>query len=125
MGARAQVYIKDNGVYLYTHWGSGRIVEDVQTALTSPAGLARLNDPDYLARIIFDVMTGVDADVETGFGIGTKPMGVLDYLVTVDCQHREVTVTEYRWNDEKREEEAVNHRFDLNQFVNAVTDGWR
>lgn len=83
MGARAQVLIEEEGVYLYTHWGSGTIKEDVQRALDSERGKARKDDPEYLARIIFEEMIGDERGSETGFGIGTSEHGDIDILVTV------------------------------------------
>src|SRR4051794_39693025 len=92
MGARAQVLIQDEGVYLYTHWGSGSIVDDVRQALKSEAGRNRVDDPEYLARIIFDVMKDGDTTGETGFGIGTSRHGDIDVLVTVNCDKRTVAI---------------------------------
>jgi hypothetical protein len=84
MGARAQVLIKETGVYLYTHWGSGTIKEDVQNALNSPQGKNRLNDPEYLTRIIFEHLIGDERNTETGFGIGTEIHGDIDTLIVVN-----------------------------------------
>lgn len=93
MGARAQVLIEDTGVYLYTHWGSGSIIEDVRDALNSEAGRARQNDPEYLGRIIFDVMKDGETDVETGFGIGTKAHTDLDFApIAINCSNRSIRV---------------------------------
>lgn len=88
MGARAQVKINDTGVYLYTHWGAGKIVEDVQEALSRRA---RWSDPEYLARIIFDQMKGADMS-ELGFGIGTGEHGDIEMLITIDTKEQLVTV---------------------------------
>ena len=89
MGDRAQVHIKDEGVYLYTHWGGYKIVEDVRAAL---ANHWRWNDPEYLARIIFEEMIGDQRGTETGFGIGTEKHGDVDLVVDVDCENQTVTV---------------------------------
>lgn len=89
MGARAQVKIEDTGVFLYTHWGSGEIVEDVRTVIRR--GL-RLNDPEYLARIVFDQMTLGRQGSETGAGIGTSQHGDIDILVTIDTEKKTVRV---------------------------------
>lgn len=91
MGARAQVKIQDTGVFLYTHWGSGEIVDDVRTAIRQGK---RLDDPEYLARIIFDRMKRFSKSSETGFGIGTGQHGDIDILVSVDCSSQRVTLTE-------------------------------
>jgi hypothetical protein len=91
MGARAQVKIEDTGVFLYTHWGAGEIVEDVRTVIRRGK---RLSDPEYLARIIFDQMTLGDQGNETGAGIGTSQHGDIETLVTVDTRTKTVEVTD-------------------------------
>lgn len=88
MGARAQVHIKDTGVYLYTHWGSGRLESDVRTAL---AKKRRWDDSEYLTRIIFDVMKGNDHG-ETGFGISTSKHEDIELLITIDCDTELISV---------------------------------
>lgn len=91
MGARAQVHIKDTGVYLYTHWGAGRIFEDVAEAIQKNW---RWDDPEYLTRIIFDCMKRSDIEGETGFGIGTGQHGDIERLVVVDCKNKQVSFNE-------------------------------
>ena len=91
MGARAQVKIADTGTFLYTHWGSGEIVDDVRKALSRRQ---RWGDPEYLARIIFDQMVGSQQGTETGFGIGTSQHGDIDILVEVNCDKKTVTETD-------------------------------
>lgn len=110
MGARAQVKIKDTGVYLYTHWGSGSIAENVQDALSRRE---RWNDPEYLARIIFDQMTVGQAGGSTGFGIGASQHGDIEVLITVDTENQLVTVTEIY------EKQENTHTFA--DFVDLVT----
>ncbi len=89
MGARAQVKIQDTGVFLYTHWGAGEIQEDVRTVIRRGK---RLNDPEYLARIIFDQMTLGQQGQDIGAGIGTQEAGDIEVLVTVDTERKLVTV---------------------------------
>lgn len=89
MGARAQVKIQDTGVFLYTHWGSREIVEDVRTVIRRGE---RLDDPEYLARIVFDQMTLGQQGSEIGAGIGTSQHGDIEILVTIDTEKRTVTV---------------------------------
>lgn len=89
MGARAQVKIQDTGVFLYTHWGAGEIQEDVRTVIRRGK---RLNDPEYLARIIFDQMTLGQQGQDIGAGIGTQEAGDIEVLVTVDTERKTVTV---------------------------------
>lgn len=84
MGARCQVSIKEKEshtpVYLYSHWGSGSIKEDVRIAL---ARNQRWDDYEYLTRILFDGMKGTDTTSETGYGIGTGEHGDIDILVEI------------------------------------------
>ena len=89
MGARAQVKIQDTGVFLYTHWGAGEIVEDVRTVIRRGK---RLDDPVYLARIIFDQMTMGQQGSEAGAGIGTSQHGDIEVLVSIDCAMKQVSV---------------------------------
>jgi hypothetical protein len=100
MGARAQVLIKDEGVYLYTHWGAEELGDDVIKAIKSEAGKGRWDDPEYLARIIFDCMKGDDITGETGFGIGTKEHSDIECLVTVDCAKRAIKIDRSMYGDD-------------------------
>lgn len=93
MGARAQVKIQDTGVFLYTHWGSKQIVQDVRTVIKWGK---RLDDPEYLARIVFDQMTLGQQGSETGAGIGTSQHGDIEILVTIDTEKQTVTVDDIR-----------------------------
>ena len=83
MGARAQVYIESEGVYLYTHWGAGEIESLVNRVMETPKAKNRRNDGEYLARIIFCEMIKDDIDGETGYGIGTIMHGDIELLVTI------------------------------------------
>ena len=87
MGARTQVYIKDTKVYLYSHYDSFEIETIVAKALSKRW---RWDDPEYLARIIFDAMIGDSFGEETGYGIGTQQHGDIDNLVTIDCEEQTV-----------------------------------
>ncbi len=89
MGARAQVKIEDTGVFLYTHWGSKEIVEDVRTVIRRGK---RLNDPEYLARIVFDQMTLGEQGSDIGAGISTSQHGDNDILVTINTEKKTVRV---------------------------------
>ena len=93
MGDRGQVFVKrfggEDGVYLYTHWGATTLPQDVEKAI---AKRWRWNDPDYLARIIFDVMTEDSHGEETGYGIGIQEAGDIWRLITVDCKAQTIRV---------------------------------
>jgi hypothetical protein len=92
MGDRGQVLIKDEGIYLYTHWGATELTETVRRAM---AKRRRWDDPEYLARIIFDEMIGKEQGQETGFGISKNKHGDVWKLITVDCKPQKVTVEEH------------------------------
>lgn len=90
---RAQVKIEDTGVFLYTHWGSEELPTILQNVLGSDIGKSRSQDPEYLARIIFEAMIeNGSASKETGFGIGTSEHGDLEYpAIKVNCEKQTVT----------------------------------
>jgi len=86
MGDRGQVLIEDSGVYLYTHWGASNLGSLVKSAISEGK---RWNDPEYLARIIFDYMKqGRDARKGdyTGYGIRTERNGDIWRLIKVNCE---------------------------------------
>ena len=82
MGDRVQVHFTETGVWLYSHWDGDNAIEDVRRAL---AKKWRWDDPEYLARIVFDEMTDGRMD-ETGYGIGTKQHGDVDRVVEIDTE---------------------------------------
>ncbi len=89
MGNRGQVLIEDEKIYLYTHWGAEDIVSDVSMALSRHQ---RWDDPEYLARIIFDELSGNEKGEETGFGIGTSQHTDIEKLVIVNCGDKKVII---------------------------------
>ena len=102
MGDRGQVLIEDLGVYLYTHWSASDLVETTRRAL---AKKWRWDDPEYLARIIFDEMKGDDRS-ETGFGIGTQKHEDVWRLVLVNCSTKTVTVQKCNFETEPKTEKS-------------------
>ena len=88
MGTRAQVFIKDTGIYLYQHWDGDGLFQIVKDAIAKGW---RWNDEEYLTRIIFCEMVKDDIGGETGFGIGNSQHGDIEYLITVDCEKQTVT----------------------------------
>ena len=87
MGTRAQVLIKDTGVYLYQHWDGDGLFQIVKDAIAK--GL-RWNDEEYLTRIIFSEMIKNDIAGETGYGIGTEQHGDIEFLVEISCKDQQV-----------------------------------
>lgn len=104
MGDRAQVLIKDTGVYLYTHWNAHKLQETVKKAL---AKMWRWDDPTYLTRIIFcEMVKGYEME-ELGFGIGTKMQGDIRLLITVDSNQRTVIAEDGK-------------KYTFNEFIDGV-----
>jgi hypothetical protein len=71
MGDRGNIVIRyedGSDIYFYSHWGGTELPRTLAEALNSTAGRARWNDEPYLARIIFDHVTGLEGG-ETGYGI--------------------------------------------------------
>lgn len=101
MGDRSQIAIKEYGekakVFLYGHWmGDPRPI--LQEALKKNQ---RWDDNEYLARIIFDVMTEGMHGEETGFGIGTRKHGDIEHPIPVlDCEKQTITWIKGEYSDE-------------------------
>ena len=89
MGDRGQVLIDDTGVYLYTHWGASDLEAAVREAIGKKQ---RWDQPEYLARIIFDCMVERSGGEETGFGVGRKDASDAWLLVKIQCFARRVVV---------------------------------
>lgn len=99
MGSRAQVKIlmDDSSIYLYTHWGAEEIEATVKKAI---AKKWRWDDPEYLARIIYDEMLDGETGNETGFGIGVSEHGDIEKLIIVDSSEQKITVRDtYKKNE--------------------------
>ena len=69
MGERGNIAVEQDGttIYFYTHWRGHAVQHILASALEK--GMARWDDPPYLARIIFGELTKVAQDETTGFGI--------------------------------------------------------
>ncbi|NQT91472.1 MAG: hypothetical protein HQ559_01830 [Lentisphaerae bacterium] len=101
MGCRGQVKVVDdkgNAVFLYTHHGAEELASVVADVIQSGA-YGRLDDEEYLARIIFDEMKFKDAPRDTCFGIGTQIHTDIEVLVVVDVGKQELTVDRSMWGD--------------------------
>lgn len=84
MGDRGHIVIEQPrdqpAVVLYTHRSANGLPHLLAQALGKEA---RWNDPEYLARIIFDQISN-DASETTGAGIGTELQGDAWRVITVD-----------------------------------------
>lgn len=93
MGDRGNIKVYQNdenntAVYLYTHWRGSEIYGILKKAL---AKKWRWDDPAYLTRIIFDVMTEGDHGEETGFGISTSVCDNEHTIIGVNCEKQQVS----------------------------------
>lgn len=114
MGSRGQVYMRDTGVYLYTHWSADELVEKVRAALSKRW---RWDDPEYLTRIVFCQMVRAVEDLETGYGIGTHLHDDIWRLVELDCSEERVRVFDVGLDDKERK--CVLER-SFEDFVNGA-----
>ena len=90
MGDRGQVLIEDEGVYLYTHWEAGSLIEMVKRAIAKGW---RWHDPEYLVRIIFCEMIKGNEKGESGFGIGTQLHSDNNcQLIKVNCEKQTICI---------------------------------
>jgi hypothetical protein len=96
MGDRGNIAInqwgKDGPVVLYTHWSGSSIKETAARALDSKAGRTRWSDNEYLARIVFDVLTEGDHGGATGYGISTSLCDNEHPIVVIDPNSQRVAV---------------------------------
>lgn len=86
---------QDSRVYLYTHWEGGNLHYILADALNSPEGRNRWDDPDYLARIIFEHMISKSDNKETGFGIAPYQMDYNHPNIVVDLVRKTVNGMTY------------------------------
>jgi hypothetical protein len=91
MGDRGNIGIRSNEgkdtVWFYTHWRGSEIADVARKAL---AKRWRWNCPDYLARIVFDVLTDGEQGMETGCGIGVQPGDNSYAFLVIDCDKQAV-----------------------------------
>ena len=89
MGDRGNVQLSyDDGseIYIYAHWHGSVLAQRVRSAL---AKKWRWDDPQYLARIIYDEVVGDEFGEETGFGLSTE-IGDGDVRITVLMDQQKV-----------------------------------
>lgn len=92
MGDRAQIAIKtdkNGSVFLYSHWDGAEIFPKLKKSLLR--GDERHNDPEYLARIIFDDLVNGSKGT-SGYGISTSRHTDIEHLIpVVDCDTQEIS----------------------------------
>jgi hypothetical protein len=93
MGDRANVYFKQAGVCLYTHWCGSELAVDVRNALRR--GKDRWSDFQYLTRIVFCTMVNADIMGTTGYGITHEPQDNERAIIVVNEERMEVSLMYY------------------------------
>jgi len=93
MGNRANVLIKQGAeqVCLYTHWNGDDLPRTLQNAFIR--GESRLNDFQYLTRIVFcEMLAGTNPGSLTGYGISQVPHDGNDHIITVNVDAQTVQI---------------------------------
>lgn len=98
MGDRANVYIHEDerpGVYLYTHWDGTELPNLVKEALLTDRAKRRINDAQYLTRILIEevIARAGDYGSELGWGVSAEIGDGDDRIVDVNVGYSETTVT--------------------------------
>jgi len=85
MGERTEIFLINDGIYLYSHWDS---LEDLRMILKSALirGKERWTDKPYLNRIIFSEMIKKEIMELTGYGISSDSIGDSRIVVNVEKQ---------------------------------------
>jgi hypothetical protein len=81
-------------LYLYSHWGAGSWLKDLQDALSKASG--RFNDNSYAVRIATSQLIGEQWNETTGYGFSVNTIGDsdVDFAPIVDFKHDSVSVYE-------------------------------
>lgn len=96
MGCRGQIKIEETGVFLYTHWGAKTLANDLRNILKLDIAQNRIDDPEYLTRIIFSNLIKKDINGECNFGIGTSEIGDIEILITLDARNDVISIEDFR-----------------------------
>ena len=116
MGDRGNIGIEHpdgNFIWLYGHWAGAVMPGILQSTLRS--GARRIDDPDFLTRIIFQALVGDDKS-DRFYGIGTQPCG--------DGDHPRLVL---RWDKRARRYNQVerwNHCVDFDPAMAQHLLGW-
>jgi hypothetical protein len=104
MSTRAQAHVRGTGVFMYQHYDGYNLFEDVCKSVLRAQKAGRMNDPEYMARMIFCDMVKDDVEGSTGFGLGPEVHGDIEYLVHViptdnnqSCQVLEKDINKNKW----------------------------
>lgn len=84
MGERTNIHLKNDNIYLYSHWSTK---EELGITLKEALirGRSRWSDPQYLNRIIFSEMIKNAVLEETGYGLSGKVLdGEVCFVVDVE-----------------------------------------
>lgn len=97
MGDRANILIKSGNetICLYTHWCGYGLPQIVQDALKR--GESRLDDFQYITRIIFNQMTKGSEMELTGFGITCEVQDNEHDLIKFDVDRQTITIGEMKF----------------------------
>jgi hypothetical protein len=102
-------------VYLYTHETANELINVVSDVLCR---VARWDDPDYLARMIFCRMIPKNKwDDELGFGIGTQLYKDVNMLISLDTVHHTIKISSYFDSSATR---GISMHFE--DFINKYAD---
>jgi hypothetical protein len=89
MGERTEIYLKNDNIYLYSHWDNRLILGGIlKNALIR--GKKRWSDRPYLNRIIFSEMIKDEILEETGYGLSNTPAGDGEVCFEVDVENNTV-----------------------------------
>lgn len=112
-----QIEIKGpyGSVFLYTHDLAHNIIHVVHDTLSNSD---RLDDPDYLARILFCKLIPPEFwKSETGFGIGTQMYYDIKLLLTIDTVFKKIVITNFDTDN------SINRslHYDFKTFIESFT----
>jgi hypothetical protein len=116
MGDRGNILVIENeikevGVFLYSHWDGSELPQTLQTTLKRRS---HWDDPQYLARIIFNEMTAEeDAAGDTGYGISATLWDNEHPILTVNPKTKRVGIADEKTPFEPKQEWSFENFCDL------------
>jgi hypothetical protein len=99
MGDRGNILLKNDNIYLYTHWDGANLKQRVKDALIR--GQGRWNDPTYLNRIIFCELIQDNILDTTGYGMSNHLTDNENPIVEVDIENQLVVIDKKEWTFEE------------------------